>query len=220
MVICKFLSACILLFATNIISVVLGIDCWKWCPLSGLANKQTNLKALNWFWWPILSLAWVAVAHFLQLCMWGDTKLRELLIFAWITYISFDDKKQAAKVRSILRLTHTLSFGFPQSLTCLHTKSCIYFALLSLHLTTVWQVAQCWLLLKKSAMWEKSIKANKQEWGLLPACLHSLLDNRNGSTIRFLNNLPHSSVTEFTFSFLHLDSASGIGHCWALYDLV
>lgn len=51
---------------------------------------------------------------------------------------------------------------------------------------------------KKGKREKKSIKANKQEWELLPACLHSPPDNRNGSAIRFLYNLPHRGVTEFT----------------------
>lgn len=65
---------------------------------------------------------------------------------------------------------------------------------------------------------KKSIKANKQEWELLPACLHSPPDNRIGSAIRFLYSLPHRSVTEFTFSSLPLDSGFLTRLCYMIWS--
>lgn len=100
---------------------------------------------------------------------------------------------------------HTLFSG--TSTLSTHTNTHSQGVLFSI--TTFWQEAQCLPLEKKKRREreKKSIKANKQEWELLPACLHSPPDNRIGSAIRFLYSLPHRSVTQFTaFRFWLFDS--------------
>lgn len=162
--------------------------------------------------------------------LWCQGLLIALFFFFFFcTVSSFDSRTQTTGCESPQHspsFTHTHTYcllaSHKPSHTCTHTHTgCIYFALVSLppHHSLAGGIVSASIKKKNTAKRKKkSIKPNKQEWELLPACLHSPPHNRNGSTIRFLYNLPHRGVTEFTFPFLHLDSAFGTSQCYVIWS--